>query len=161
MSEQNVIDNFDGEHAWMSNFYVSPIQAGIQEGTIVYNTVEHFYQAMKSQDTKVHAKIASLPHPGQAKRYGSKIELRPYWEDVKLEFMHRALQAKFRYPDLREKLLATGNAQLIEGNYWHDNTWGNCGCKKCVNIKGKNLLGGLLMEIRAHLRIQEVLDDSI
>lgn len=36
----------------------------------------------------------------------------------------------------------------VEENYWHDNEWGQCLCEKCVEVKGRNLLGRLLMELR-------------
>ena len=50
--------------------------------------------------------------------------------------------------EIKEKLLATGNSILIEGNYWHDNFWGNCLCSKCKYIKGRNNLGKILMKRR-------------
>ena len=45
----------------------------------------------------------------------------------------------------------TGDAELIEGNTWHDNYWGVCSCSKC-NGRGKNRLGKLLMKVREELR---------
>jgi hypothetical protein len=39
----------------------------------------------------------------------------------------------------------------LEGNNWHDNTWGNCLCDKCKGIEGKNLLGNILMQVREEL----------
>lgn len=52
---------------------------------------------------------------------------------------------------LKKKLLETGDAELIEGNYWHDNTWGQCYCPRCKNKIGENHLGKLLMKIRESL----------
>jgi predicted NAD-dependent protein-ADP-ribosyltransferase YbiA (DUF1768 family) len=52
-------------------------------------------------------------------------------------------------------LLATGDEELIEGNTWHDNTWGNCVCQKCQDIPGRNMLGMLLMELRTEIRYKE------
>ena len=49
---------------------------------------------------------------------------------------------KFLNPDLREKLVATGDAELIEGNHWNDTCWGVC---KGI---GQNNLGKILMEVR-------------
>ena len=49
------------------------------------------------------------------------------------------------------KLLATGEEELIEGNYWHDTCWGVCNCAKCGD-KGENRLGKLLMEVRTLYR---------
>ena len=47
-------------------------------------------------------------------------------------------------------LLSTGDVAIIEGNYWHDNFYGQCTCEKCAG-KGKNKLGKLLMDIRSEL----------
>ena len=38
--------------------------------------------------------------------------------------MREYLRLKFKIPELREALLETGNAELTEGNTWHDNFWG-------------------------------------
>ena len=60
--------------------------------------------------------------------------------------MERILRVKFSSPDLKEKLLSTGDRYLVEGNSWGDVYWGVCGGK------GINMLGKLLMQIREELR---------
>ena len=60
------------------------------------------------------------------------------------------VRAKFTYPDLQEKLLATGDAYLEEGNYWNDTTWGVC------NGVGENRLGKILMQVRDEIRRGEL-----
>ena len=62
------------------------------------------------------------------------------------------LRKKFANPELRDLLLATGDEELVEGNYWHDNEWGNCTCPRCKNIPGKNKLGKLLMQVREEIK---------
>lgn len=148
--KRKVIDSFEGEYEFLSNFYPSEINIG----GIKYPTVEHAFQAMKVADTRVRLKIAAAPTPGQAKRMGRSVDLRPDWEQVKMAVMQICLQKKFDIPELREKLLATGNAELIEGNTWHDNCWGSCHCPKCGN-KGTNWLGKLLMNRRVMLKNKE------
>ena len=54
--------------------------------------------------------------------------------------MYDILKKKFSDDDLKARLLLTGDKKLIEGNKWHDNFWGNCTCKKCENVEGKNML---------------------
>jgi predicted NAD-dependent protein-ADP-ribosyltransferase YbiA (DUF1768 family) len=66
--------------------------------------------------------------------------------------MLQGLRLKFAIPELAEKLLATGDAELIEGTTWHDNTWGNCSCPQCENIPGENRLGKLLMQVREEIK---------
>ena len=60
--------------------------------------------------------------------------------------MEELLRNKFSDPVLKQRLLATGNRELIEGNHWHDNFWDSCTCDRCRN-NGQNLLGKLLMKL--------------
>ena len=92
--------------------------------------------------------IATAKTPGQAKRAGRKAVLRHDWEDVKMNVMRKALRKKFSDPELKAKLLATGDQILEEGNTWHDKYWG----VDSVTREGKNMLGKILMEIRDELR---------
>ena len=146
-----MITIFDNEYAFLSNFYESPFEV---DG-ITYPTVEHFFQAMKSKDVEGRKKIAAAPTPGKAKRLGRTIELRKDWEEIKVAVMKFGLAQKFRIPELREKLLATGNEELVEGNFWHDNVWGNCLCAECQNKPGRNMLGMLLMKVREEILYEE------
>lgn len=142
------IDKFDGEFAFLSNFYPS----AISDGYTTFPTVEHYFQACKCEYMDDYDAIAAAPTPGQAKRLGRQAVLRDDWEQNKLNVMETALRKKFAIPELREKLLATGDAYLVEGNFWHDNTWGDCGCEKCKHTHGQNNLGKLLMKIRTDIR---------
>ncbi len=58
------------------------------------------------------------------------------------------LQKFIRHRELRELLLATGKASLLEGNWWHDNFWGDCFCEACSQ-PGENRLGSALMAVRS------------
>ncbi len=49
-------------------------------------------------------------------------------------------------PALKEMLLATGDAELEEGNHWGDCFWG-----VCAGI-GQNHLGKILMRLRDKLK---------
>lgn len=61
--------------------------------------------------------------------------------------MYEICKAKFtQNEDLKEKLLATGNNILEEGNTWGDRVWGT------VNGVGENRLGKILMRVREELR---------
>lgn len=141
-----MIKNFEGEYAFLSNFYFSPMIID----NVVYTTNEHFFQAMKSLNPKERQAIVLAPTPGKAKRLGRKVSLRKDWEDIKEEIMLTGLRHKFSNPELRKKLLATGNEELIEGTTWHDNYWGICDCEVCGG-QGKNRLGKLLMQVREEL----------
>ena len=139
-----MISEFDKEWAFLSNFYWSEIEF---EG-ITYPTNEHFFQAMKTLDINERRAIANCLTPGQAKRMGRRVALRPDWEDVKESVMLEGLCLKFADEQLADWLLETGDEELVEGTTWHDNEWGNCSCPKCAHIEGKNKLGRLLMIVR-------------
>lgn len=139
-----VIDSFEGEYRFLSNFFpIDPIPGG---DTLYYPTVEHAYQAQKTTDLAVKRHIAGNKNPGYAKRAGQNVDLRPDWEEIKLDVMLRLLREKFKQPDLRKKLLATGDAHLVEGNHWKDTFWG------VYKGIGENHLGRLLMQVREEIR---------
>lgn len=78
---------------------------------------------------------------------GQRVTLRGDWEDIKVSVMEDVVRLKFaHHPDLRDKLLATGKAKLIEGNNWGDTFWG------MVDGRGRNELGKILMRRRERLR---------
>lgn len=141
-----VINSFQGEYFFLSNFFYSPFEF---DGEI-YATVEHAFQAAKTFDTEQRQSIRLSASPAQAKQMGRAVQLRPDWEQVKFDIMLALLRLKFSQADLRQKLLDTGDSELIEGNTWGDKVWG------CVSYKGqwigRNHLGKLLMQVRADIR---------
>ena len=134
-----MIDHFDGDYRFLSNFH--PVE--VMMDNIVYPSVEHAYQAAKTDDLATRLMIRNLETAGQAKRAGGKIKLHPDWTKHKLLVMVELLMQKFKKPELRALLMATEGHELIEGNYWGDIYWG------VYNGKGKNHLGKLLMSIRS------------
>lgn len=143
-----MIDCFDKEWAFLSNFYWNEIEFN----GITYPTNEHFFQAMKTLDENERRAIANCRTPGQAKRMGRRVALRPDWENVKEDIMFTGLCIKFSDEQLADWLLETGDEELVEGTTWHDNEWGNCSCPKCQHIEGKNKLGKLLMKVRGMIK---------
>jgi len=137
-----MIDSFRGKYRFLSNFYPSAITMG----GIIYPTVEHYFQAMKTTSITQRKEIAKAHSPGSAKRLGRRILLRKDWELVKINFMVEGLLEKFTtHLELREKLLKTAPHQLIEGNTWGDRYWG------MYKGRGQNILGHTLMLIRSTL----------
>jgi len=136
------IESFEGEYRFLSNFYMLPTPI-VVEG-IMFPSTEHAYQAMKSLDRDDWVRISQLATPNEAKRAGRKLKIRADWDDIKLDVMSQLLRHKFVIPSLREKLLKTGDAVLVEGNWWGDTYWGVC---KGV---GENHLGKLLMVTRSY-----------
>jgi N-glycosidase YbiA len=138
-----VIDSFTGEYRFLSNFWPCKIDLH----TEVYPSVEHAYVAMKSDDPKIRKQVSEIETAGQVKRFGRTIPLRDNWDANKYQIMVGLLFVKFfQNKELGEKLLATGDAILIEGNTWGDTYWGVC------NGVGENNLGKILMEVRNLLK---------
>lgn len=137
-----MIDKFEGQYDFLSNFYAHPISNGV----LTFPTNEHYFQAMKTLNQEERIAIARASTPGQAKRMGREVKLRVDWEDIKLQVMETALRIKFSDPELAAKLIATGDEELVEGNWWHDTFWGVC------EGVGENHLGKLLMKVRADIR---------
>ena len=136
------IDRFRGEYAFLSNFHRAPFHWRGNE----WPTAEAAFAASKTHDEHEQERIRTAPSPAQAKRLGRRVDLRPDWERVKDDVMLSILLAKFAVPALRNVLLATGDAELVEGNTWGDAYWGVCGGR------GKNQLGRTLMRVRDDIR---------
>lgn len=154
MRTKKTIEDFDGWSGGefcevFSNFFPCTVE---YEG-LRYPTTENAFQAAKSLDPTFRQKLTTVG-PGEAKRLGRRVELRPDWDEVKIAVMRDVLRSKFYQPEYRRVLLASGDAELIEGNVWHDNIWGDCRCPKCKGIQGRNVLGRLLMAIRTEIAAQ-------
>lgn len=168
-----MIDLFRNTYSWLSNFYFSPVK---YEG-VWFPCSENAYQAKKSSHLsneeiakyigaenlakyqlsldakKLGYRYFSIIRPAEAKKMGRIIPIRPDWETIKVDVMKDIVRLKFtQSSELRKHLLATENEELVEGNTWHDNFWGNCTCNNCCSIKGINMLGKILMEVREELK---------
>ena len=131
------------KYGCFSNFHYSPIN---MEGE-VYDTVEHFYQAMKAKTIEEHEFIREATTPHEARKRGKNCELRDGWEEMKENIMRDAVLTKFtQHEDLKEILLSTEDEELIEWAPW-DKYWG-----KNDSGQGQNRLGAILMETREKLK---------
>ena len=145
---------------FLSHFFPAPIVMDDE----TWATVEHYYQAQKSDDPAYRQAIRDTLSPGMAKRLAAPPQAprrvsaqswfrkngtlpRPDWHEVKLGIMRRADLAKFtQHGELGVVLLATGDAELVEDSpfepYWGIGLDGH----------GLNWAGRVLMEVRAQLR---------
>jgi ribA/ribD-fused uncharacterized protein len=159
---KQIIDNFEEEpFKFMSNFFYSPYR----HNDTCFNYVENGFQSEKNPE-KLRNLLSVYPvdekgnpltplGPGKAKREGRRCKLfsKAEWDTKKDAVMLEHVRLKFQHnPDLAKKLIATGDALLVEGNTWHDNYWGDCYCEECKNIPGRNQLGKILMFVREELR---------
>lgn len=135
------IYGFFGPNYYLSNYFKSFIDI---DG-ITYPTVEHAFQACKTNNPNDKLYIALLGSPGLAKKKGRQVNLRSDWEDIKIKIMRDCLVKKFRHEDLRKELIESHPLYLEETNTWKDKFWGVC------DNEGQNQLGKLLMDIRLEI----------
>lgn len=134
------------EYGEFSNFASYPIKIGKK----LWNTSEHYFQAMKFKDeSEQEKKIRKVNSPLLAARMGRdrKRKLRRDWESAKINVTREAVMAKFtQHDELREILLDTGEAKIVEHTD-NDSYWGDGG-----DGKGRNVLGQILMVVREKIR---------
>jgi ribA/ribD-fused uncharacterized protein len=145
-----MIDDFKGKYFFLSNFY--------DEGLF---TNEHRFQSLKTDNAEERKRVLMADSPREAKKLGRRVSLRDDWEEVKDSIMFLCLRIKFSDLELRQKLIDTGDEELIEGNWWGDRYWGACpgylsGNQRWIGKThtwyGENKLGQLLMKLRGEYR---------
>lgn len=132
-------------HGHFSNFAACPI---FLRGKL-WPTTEHYYQAQKYGGTDYEEIIRQAPSPLNSKDLTRDPHHppRPDWADIKDRVMRDALYAKYtQHAHLQSLLLETGDADLVEHTA-NDSYWGDAG-----DGTGKNMLGKLLMLVRAQIR---------
>ncbi len=118
-----------------------------------FPTSEHAYQAGKARKKEVRNWLLSAPSPALVAMAAHGLyywDIAPGWSRTKFDRMRGVLRAKFtQHEDLKDLLLSTGDARLIESATVDNEVnrlWGE------VNGQGRNMLGELLMELRASFR---------
>lgn len=139
---------YHSDQPWgeFSNFSPHPV---FLKG-LIWNTVEHYYQAQKFKGMGLESKIRMAKSPSKAKEI-ARLNMDKYnknkWSNIKENTMLEALFAKFtQHPQLRTKLLDTKDRYIAEHTsndlYWGDGLDGS----------GKNRLGELIMNVRYTLK---------
>ncbi len=135
-----------------SNLHRRPIEF---EG-VEFATSEHAYQAGKARKPEVRDWVLSAPSPALVAMAAHGLyywDIAPGWSRTKFDRMRGVLRAKFtQHEDLRNLLLGTGDARLVESATVDNEVnrlWGE------VNGEGRNMLGTLLMELREELRKED------
>lgn len=116
-----------------------------------WRTVEHYYQAQKfvgTGDAALSALIHDAPTPTEAAALGRDCtrQIRPDWEQVKIQVMREAVLKKFlTHADIAAILISTGEQLIVENSqtdyYWG---WGR-------DKTGQNHLGKILMSVRQEI----------
>lgn len=153
--------SFSGRYAYRSNFHISKITVfdTVLGDLVTYPDAERIYQAAKFNTRELRLMILNTKTPGEAKRLASKHKDRiiPDWtnpesESYCVKVMEKIQRLKYsQNTNLKNKLVLSDD-KIVEYNYWHDNFWGHCDCKKCKDIPKQNHLGNILMKLREEYR---------
>lgn len=145
-----MIIEFKNEYDFLSNFYHSPMMFNTKFGKMRFPTAEHMYMSFKNDTAEWVNKCASDEFsPAQIKKMSRKVKLIDDWDNLRNIYMKITLTTKFNNPELAKRLVATGDQNIQEGNYWGDTYWG-VDLRVSPNI-GENHLGRLLMSVRSEL----------
>jgi ribA/ribD-fused uncharacterized protein len=143
-----MIRQFKDEYRFLSNFWRCRIE---MDGSI-YPTVEHAFQAAKTDTESLRSKMAQMT-TREVKKFGRTLTLNEaQWEENRVSIMMFLVKQKFSLnKDLAQKLIATGKEELQEGNTWGDTFWG----VDLKSGKGQNQLGIILMLVRDLIKNKE------
>lgn len=146
-------------YGYFSNWYISPVVIEGQK----FNCVEQYIMYTKCMvfgDERSAARVMMTDNPERQQDIGKKANgyIEHVWAGMRQIVLLDGLRAKFtQNNDLRKKLLATGDAWLVECART-DKTWA-CGIslhddkrKNTAEWKGTNILGFALMQVRKELR---------
>ncbi len=148
------VTQFVDDYAFLSNIFPASF---VWQG-IIWKSVDYAFLAAKTLNMDSRRELAAMPNYASAKHYSMYLEpLRPDWasDKVKDTIMTELIKAKFTQNlELKAKLIATNDLNLIAGNAWGDSYWGVC------FGKGENVLGQLLMQLRAELMEPECVETT-
>lgn len=145
----------DLPYGWLGNMFAAPITYQGQ----VWRTSEALFQSLRFDDPEIREIIRGKASPLVAKNickrkeYLAKRVVEPM-SDQDVENMRLCLHLKFdQHPDLREKLLKTGDHIIFEDVSARPRArhkfWGAVNTNG--QLDGQNILGKLLMELRREL----------
>lgn len=152
-----LIRKVKNDSGWLSCMSPHPVT---HEGT-TYRTCEALFQSLRFKGyPDIQKEIQEQKSPMAAKMIArknrEKLNRGPLWDEdpSDMPLMKEVLLVKLeQYPELKDKLLATGNAAIIEDCTTHDREsarfWGMV--FKDGQWIGKNVFGNLWMEIRNKL----------
>ena len=153
--------NPEEQNGYLSNWYCSAFTVD----EITFSSMEQYMMYKKAilfQDYQTAEKILSTDDVAEIKALGRIVQHfdEEIWREKRESIVHKGVLQKFlQNPELAEKLLETGE-QMIAECAVKDKIWGiglSMGDEErfCVDKwKGQNLLGQILMQVRAEISVQ-------
>ena len=136
-----------GQYGFLSNLFKRSLK--FEDRIFPASEYAYLFGKFKDEEAREWAMKAPKPHLISILAHGLfSWDIVDNWSKKKIDRMYKVLQAKFLDEELKEKLLETGDAVLIEESKT-DAFWG-------IGKKGtgKNMLGKLLMKIRNELKCE-------
>lgn len=146
--EENVNDIFFSRHDTdeiLGSASTHPFTLEDQE----WPTAEHYYQASLFDSPNIKEKILAIQSAKEVIAFTKWkfFQKKKGWKQLRQVLMTRAIYTQCKtYPEMAEKLLATGDKKLVE-NSSYDYFWG-CGRDR----RAENTYGKVLMNVREKLR---------
>lgn len=138
------IKSFSGTNFFLSNLY----QSTTAHNGLYYQSAESAFQASRCctlHDRKSFADLNGIGNGYQAKELIRHFRHREEYTEQSVTAMIDIVTDKFyRNPILLDKLLATGDKDIVNGNNWHDIFWG----VDSRTGEGQNWLGLILQTVR-------------
>lgn len=138
------VSSFSGRYFFLSNLYRN---VTVHNG-MYYQSAESAFQASRCclpSDRRIFADLDGIENGYQAKELIRQVYSTDEYTEQSVADMIDIVSDKFyRNPELLDRLLATGSADIVNGNDWHDSFWG-------VDRKtgeGRNWLGLILQTVR-------------
>lgn len=148
--------NADQPNGIFSQWYPKAFIADGKE----YPTAEHYMMSAKAslfKDYEMEEKIRKELDPEKVRDMGRQIKNfdGKIWNKHKFDLVCAGNRAKFRDPELRSVMLATGNKFMVEASPV-DRIWG-VGftaeeAPRHVDAWGENLMGHVMMKVRSEIR---------
>jgi len=133
--EKIIVGNID----WLRNDY----RINIVLGGITFPTLEHAYQASKTNDREIRQQIAETESVREARKIVRSLKKRDNFNGE--EIMKLLIRQKFEAISLSEMLVKTGGLPIVMEGY--DEFWGTG-----RSGEGQNMMGELLQDLRSDLQ---------
>lgn len=150
---------FTREYKFLNNFYETCVEFKRKGQPFVATSSEAAYQSFKTTDLKVARDICAM-RPDIAARVGRSLNLRPDWEDIKINVMYHVVYSKFKNVRLQSALFNLFDTAprdfrgIIYKNAHGDQFWG---VDKSGN--GENHLGIVLNDVYVKLKTAELIQN--